>query len=135
MRAKGEFDVTLVPRPPEDKTEGPALGRMSLDKQYRGDLAATSKGEMLTASTAIQGSAGYVAIERVTGALGGRTGSFVLQHSGTVNRGEPRLTIRIVPDSGTAELTGLAGTMTIEVTGGKHFYEIEYTLSGSSDPK
>jgi len=134
MRAKGEFDVRLVPQPPGDETEGSTPGRVTIEKEYRGDLVATSKGEMLTASTAIQGSAGYVAIERVTGRLGGRTGSFVLQHSGTLNRGEPRLNISIVPDSGTGELTGAAGTMTVEVAGGKHFYEIEYTLPGSSGP-
>jgi hypothetical protein len=134
MRARGEFDVHLVPQPPEDKTEGSALGRMSIDKQYRGDLVAAGKGEMLTATTAIPGSAGYVAIEHVTGRLGDHTGSFVLQHSGTLNRGKPRLNIRIVPDSGTGELTGVAGTMTVEVTGGKHLYEIDYTLPGSSDP-
>ena len=133
MRAKGEFDVRLVPQSPEDKTEGSTLGRMSIEKQYRGDLAATGKGEMLTAATAIPGSAGYVAIERVNGTLEGRGGSFVLQHSGTLDRGEPRLSITIVPDSGTGALSGAFGTMTIEIIGGKHFYEIEYTLPGSSD--
>jgi len=111
------------------------LGRMTIEKEYRGDLVATSKGEMLTATSAIPGSAGYVAIEQVIGNLGGHTGSYVLQHSGKLNRGEPRLNISIVPDSGTGELTGAAGTMRVEVTGGKHFYEIDYTLPGSSDPE
>jgi len=135
MRARGEFGVKLVPQPPADRTEDSMLGRMTIEKEYRGDLVATSKGEMLTATSAIPGSAGYVAIERVIGNLGGHTGSFVLQHSGTLDRGEPRLNISIVPDSGTGELTGAAGTMRVEVTGGKHFYEIDYTLPGSSDPE
>ncbi len=103
-------------------------GRMSIDKQFQGDLKATSKGEMLTASTNIKGSAGYVAIERVTGTLQGRSGSFALQHSGTMTRGAPQLIITVVPDSGTGQLVGLAGKMTITIADGKHSYDFEYTL-------
>ena len=104
------------------------LGRMSIDKTFFGELDATSKGEMLSAMTAVKGSAGYVAIERVTGQLNGHSGSFVLQHSGTMNRGEPQLTVTVVPDSGTEQLTGLSGTMTIKIVDKKHFYEFEYML-------
>jgi hypothetical protein len=107
------------------------LGRRSIDKQFHGELEATSKGEMLSAGTAVKGSAGYVAIERVTGKLAGRQGSFVLQHSATMNRGQPSLSIAIVPDSGTNELTGLTGKMMIEITDGKHFYDFEYELPDS----
>jgi hypothetical protein len=101
---------------------------MSIDKQFHGDLEATSKGEMLAAMTETKGSAGYVAIERVTGALHGRTGAFVLQHSGTMNRGAASLSVTVVPDSGTDKLAGLSGKMAIQVEGGKHSYEFEYTL-------
>jgi hypothetical protein len=101
---------------------------MILDKQFHGDLVATSKGQMLSAGTAVQGSAGYVAIEQVSGTLHGRSGTFVLQHLGTMTRGAPQLLIRVVPDSGTGELTGLAGTMTIQIVERKHSYEFEYTL-------
>jgi hypothetical protein len=126
--ARGTFDVKLAPQPLEETAEG-ALGRMSLDKQFHGDLEASSKGQMLTAGTSVKDSAGYVAIERVTGTLHGRSGSFILQHSGTMTRGVPRLTITVVPDSGTGELAGLAGTMTIRIDAGKHFYEFEYTTT------
>jgi hypothetical protein len=104
---------------------------MSIDKQLHGDLEATSKGEMLAAGTAVKGSAGYVAIERVTGTLHGRSGSFVLQHHATMTRGAPQLDIIVVPDSGTGELTGLTGTMMITITDGKHFYQFEYALGGT----
>jgi len=117
--AKGTFEVKLTPQAP---------GRMSIDKQFHGDLEATSKGEMLTAGTSVKGSAGYVAIEQVSGALHGRTGAFVLQHSGAMTRGVPQLTVTVVPDSGTGELEGLAGKMTIDIADGKHSYEFEYTL-------
>lgn len=127
-RASGSFDVSMAPQGVQEKTEGAALGRMSLDKRYHGDLAATGKGEMLSAVTETSGSAGYVAIERVTGSLHGRRGSFVLQHTGTMTRGVPQLSITVVPDSGTGALTGLAGTMTIDIADGKHFYGFEYTL-------
>jgi hypothetical protein len=104
---------------------------LSIDKQFHGDLEATSRGEMLSAGTSVKGSAGYVAIERVTGALRGRSGTFALQHSGTMTRGAPQLVITVVPDSGTADLTGIAGTMTIEIANGKHSYRLDYTLAGA----
>lgn len=130
VHAKGTFDVKVAPMA-EDKADGSTLGRYSLDKQYHGGLEATSKGEMLTAGTEVKGSAGYVAMERVTGALGGRKGSFVLQHTGTMNRGTPTLTVSIVPDSGTDELAGLTGTLTIIIADGKHSYDLEYSLPES----
>jgi hypothetical protein len=126
--ATGSFEVKLTPAVEVDKTEGSTIGRMTIDKKFSGDLDATSKGEMLSAITAVKGSAGYVAIERVTGTLKGRAGSFVLQHTGTMTRGEPQLSVTVVPDSGTGELTGLAGSLTITITNGKHFYDFEYTL-------
>ena len=128
MRAIGTFEVKLNPQTPEDKAEGSTLGRMSIDKQFHGDLEATSKGEMLSALTSVKGSAGYVAIERVSGTLQGRSGTFVLQHSGSMARGSHQLTITVVPDSGTGELVGLAGQMAIQIADGKHSYEFEYTL-------
>ena len=100
---------------------------MAIDKQFQGDLTGSSKGEMLTAMTETKGSAGYVAIERVTGTLHGRRGSFVLQHSGTMTRGAPHLVITVVPDSGTDQLTGLSGTMTITIADGKHSYTFSIT--------
>jgi hypothetical protein len=127
--ATGPFEVKLVPQ--DDKLD-PTLGRMTIDKQFHGDLDATSKGQMLTASTDVKGSAGYVAVERVTGTLrtpsGARTGSFSLQHIGTLNRGTPELSVTVVPDSGTGQLVGLAGKMAIIITDGKHSYDFEYTL-------
>ena len=127
-RASGIFEVKVNPQAMDDKTDA-SLGRMSIDKQFHGDLEGTSKGEMLSASTSVKGSAGYVAIEQVSGILNGRRGSFVLQHSGTMTRGEPQLTITVVPDSGTGQLVGLAGKMMIKITDGKHSYEFEYTLA------
>jgi Protein of unknown function (DUF3224) len=129
--ASGSFEVKLTPVPPESKAEGAAIGRMTSEKQFSGDLVGTSKGEMLSASGSVKGSAGYVAMEVVTGTLQGRTGTFVLQHTGTMTRGEPQLTITVVPDSGTGELTGIAGTLTITITEGKHFYSFDYTLPES----
>ncbi len=125
--ASGTFEVKMVPQ--DDKSEDTTLGRMLLDKQFHGDLEATGKGQMLTAMTPVQGSAGYVAIERVTGTLKGRNGSFALQHTGTMTRGTPQLSITVVPDSGTGQLEGITGRMDIKVEGGKHFYEFEYTLA------
>ena len=126
--ASGTFDVKLSPQTAYDSAKGTPLARMSIDKQFHGDLDGTSIGEMLAAGTNVKGSAGYVAVELVRGTLQGRRGSFVLQHSGTMNRGAPELSVTVVPDSGTEELTGLAGRMTIKIEGGKHFYEFEYTL-------
>lgn len=126
--ATGPFEVKLNPLPTYENSEGSLLGRMSIDKQFHGDLEATSKGEMLSAMTNVKGSAGYVAIERVSGTLDGRSGTFVLQHSATMTRGTPQLIITVVPDSGTDQLVGLAGTMAINIADGKHSYDFEYTL-------
>jgi len=125
--ASGTFEVKLPPQ--EDKSVDATLGRMTIDKQFHGDLEAVSKGQMLTAGTAVNGSAGYVAIERVSGKLHGLVGSFTLQHSATMTRGEPQLTIIVVPDSGTEQLEGLAGKMAIKIADGKHSYDFEYTLA------
>jgi hypothetical protein len=126
--ARGAFDVKTIPQPADE--EGVAIGRLLLDKQFHGDLEATSKGQMLAVRTGVANSAGYVAMEQVTGTLLGRTGSFVLQHSGTMNRGEQELLITVVPDSGTGELAGLMGTMMIIIEGGKHSYDFEYSIDG-----
>jgi hypothetical protein len=131
--AKGPFDVKLAPVALafDDSDDGAARGRMSLDKQYHGDLEASSKGEMLSAMTATQGSAGYVAIEKVVGTLGGRRGTFVLQHFATMTRGRPLLEIIVVPDSGTGDLARLSGSMNVVIAeGGKHFYEFAYDFDG-----
>ena len=128
QRATGPFDVKTVPQPPEDHVGDPTIGRLALDKTFHGDLDATSKGQMLAAGTDVKGSAGYVALERVNGTLGGRRGTFALQHSGTMNRGVPSLSIAVVPDSGTGDLAGLSGTMVINVLEKKHFYEFDYEL-------
>jgi len=125
-RATGTFEVKVISQAADSGFE--AVGRMLLDKQFHGDLEAVSKGQMLTAMTAVQGSAGYVAIEQVSGKLKGRAGTFMLQHDGTMNRGKPQLSVKVVPDSGTGELEGLSGKMDIIVEGGKHSYVFEYTL-------
>jgi hypothetical protein len=128
--ASGPFDVKTTPQVDKDAEAG--LGRVTLAKQYQGELEGTGKGQMLTAGSA-KGSGAYVAIERVTGTLKGRTGSFVLQHSGTMTKGIPQLLITIVPDSGTDQLAGIAGKMTIQIgPGGKHSYDLEYTLPNSN---
>ena len=127
MHATGPFDVkvTLL----DDNSEDPLLNRMSLDKRYHGDLEAAGKGQMLAAGTEVKGSGAYVAIEKVTGTLHGHIGSFVLQHTGTMTQHVPQLTIVVVPDSGTGELKGLTGKMTINIAAdGKHSYDLEYTL-------
>jgi hypothetical protein len=128
--AGGTFEVNLAPQASDDEADA-TLGRLSIDKQFHGDLEATSRGQMLTAGTEIEGSAGYVAIERVRGTLHGRRGTFALQHSGTMARGAPSLTIRVVPDSGTGELTGLSGSMSITIVEGRHSYDFEYALAGA----
>jgi hypothetical protein len=129
LRARGSFHVQLKPLEPYNDAPEAMLARLSIDKQFHGDLEATSKGEMLSAGTAVEGSAGYVAIERVTGSLQGRSGSFVLQHTGIMDRGSPQLTITVVPDSGTGELSGLAGSMQIIISDGNHEYDFEYSLA------
>jgi hypothetical protein len=129
--ASGPFAVRVTPQKPDNKeAEAAGFGRMSLDKQFHGDLEAASKGEMLGAMTEVDGSAGYVAMERIEGTLNGRSGTFVLQHSGTMTRGVQQMTITVVPDSGTGGLGGITGSMTIIIkVGGKHFYEFEYQLA------
>lgn len=125
----GPFDVTVNPDPRYETADGGiVLGRLSLGKQFHGALDATSVVQMLSAGTAVKGSAGYVAIELVTGRLAGRAGSFVLQHSGTMNRGQASLTVTVVPDSGTGELVGLSGRMTIDIDDGKHSYAFDYAF-------
>ncbi len=126
--ATGTFEVTVKPLEAYNKEGGANLGRMSLDKQFSGNLEAVSKGEMLTAGTDVKGSAVYVAVERVSGILNGKKGTFALHHTGVMTRGIPQLTITVVPDSGTDELVGLTGTMTINIVDKKHLYEFDYTL-------
>ncbi len=128
--AKGTFDVKVLPLA-NDHAEEAGLGRMSIDKQFHGDLEASSQGQMLAAMSSVKGSAGYVAMERVSGTLMGRNGTFVLQHSGTMNRGAPSLKVSVVPDSGTDQLAGLSGTLTIIVADKKHSYEFQYSLPDS----
>jgi len=129
-RATGPFEVSLKPLPVENQPgDGTSLGRMSIEKQYHGELEGTGTGQMLTGGTAIRTSAGYVAIEQVTGSLKGRKGSFILQHTGTMNRGVPSLAIMVVPDSGSEQLEGINGTMSIKIEAGKHSYQLDYTLS------
>jgi hypothetical protein len=132
-RAAGTFEVKLAPQSTDAETAGSTLSRLTIEKQFRGDLEGTSKGEMLSAGTQTKGSAGYVAQERITGTLGGRRGSFVLQHTGVMNRGAPGLTITVVPDSGTGDLAGLTGAMMIIIEPGKHSYQLDYDL-GSGAP-
>jgi hypothetical protein len=130
MTAHGTFEVKVMPQPADDGAGGP-FSRLFLDKQFHGDLAGTSKGQMMAAGTAVEGSAGYVALEIVTGTLNGRRGSFILQHTGSMRKGVPTmLTVTVVPDSGTDQLTGLAGKMTIVIEGKNHSYDFEYTLVG-----
>ena len=123
--ARGPFDVQLKPISADAETP---LARMSLDKQFHGDLQGASKGQMLSALTAVEGSAGYVAIERVEGELQGRHGTFLLQHFGVMTRGVGKLKIVVIPDSGTGQLAGLTGQMTIAIADGKHSYDLEYAL-------
>jgi Protein of unknown function (DUF3224) len=129
MTARGTFDVKVIPQAADDSAAGP-FSRLFLDKQFHGDLEGPSKGQMLGAMSAVEGSGGYVALEMVTGTLQGKRGSFVLQHNGTMQKNVPTMLVTVVPDSGTGELAGLAGTMTIIIEGGKHSYVFEYTLGG-----
>ena len=123
--AGGTFEVKMTPQTGDDS----AVGRYALDKQFYGDLEGTSQGEMLAVRTAIDGSAGYVAMERVTATLKGRKGTFALQHSGTMTRGAPQLSITVVPDSGTGELVGLSGKMDSKIADGKHSYTFDYNVA------
>ena len=126
--AQGSFEVRTAPLPADEATAATSIGRYSLDKTYLGDLEAASAGEMLGAGHPATGTAGYVAIEHVTGKLHGKTGSFALQHFGTMQGGAFDLNVRVVPGSGTGDLEGIAGTLTIIIAGGKHSYKLEYTL-------
>ncbi|WNZ54424.1 DUF3224 domain-containing protein [Microbulbifer sp. EKSA008] len=129
MKISGKFEVTVKPMDPYAKgSEGNSLGRMSINKVFYGDLSGESRGEMLSAMTPVKGSAGYVAIEQVAGTLGGKRGTFVLQHFGTMKKGEDFLILEVVPDSGTGELVGLSGKMSIQMDGGVHYYDLEYQL-------
>jgi hypothetical protein len=126
--ARGTFDVYLKPLPLEGDPPDATRARMSIDKRYHGDLEATGRGQMLTAGTPEKGSAGYVAIERVSGTLGGRRGSFALQHSGVMTRGQGEVNISVVPDSGTDQLEGLTGKLAIIIANGVHSYDFEYDI-------
>jgi len=129
--ARGTFDVTVKPLPSDEFAEAAGLGRMSIEKQFHGDLEGASKGQMLASGSPVTGSAGYVAIEKVTGILLGRRGSFSLQHSAWMAGGKQAMTITVVPDSGTEELVGLSGTLLIIIADGKHSYEFTYTLAST----
>ncbi|MBV7327884.1 DUF3224 domain-containing protein [Chloroflexi bacterium TSY] len=126
--ATGTFDVNLAPLV-EEESRDLGADRMSIDKQFHGDLEGTSVGQMLSIRTAVEGSAGYVAMEQVTGTLDGRSGTFALQHSGTMTRGVPGLSVTVVPDSGTEQLEGIEGEMTINLSDGQHFYEFKYDFA------
>lgn len=129
MNISGKFDVSLEPQESYAQgIEGANLGRMSIDKTFHGELSAQSKGEMLSAMTSTQGSAGYVAIEQVTGMLAGNKGSFILQHFGIMCAGKDRLILEVLPNSGTGELVGLSGSMVIRIDNGQHYYDFEYEL-------
>jgi len=131
MRAVGEFEVNLQPLDTyATGIDGANFGRISIDKTFKGDLTAKSKGEMLSVMTAEEGSAGYVAIEQVSGELLGKKGSFVLQHFGTMTHGEDHLLLEVVPNSGAEELAGLVGKMSIKIESSKHYYELDYEFSG-----
>jgi Protein of unknown function (DUF3224) len=133
-RASGSFEVNVQPLPNAEVSDDPLLGRFLLTKKFSGDLDARARGHMLSAGTPVKGSAGYVAIDQVTGSLDGRKGSFVLQHSGSMKRGVPALSalsIMVVPDSGTDELAGLTGTLSINIVEGKHFYDFLYSFPAS----
>src|SRR5262245_1806046 len=127
MTARGTFEVKVTPKPRDASTDGP-FDLLFLDKQFHGELEGTSKGQMLAASTAVEGSGAYVALELVTGKLNGRRGSFILQHKGTMSKGVYKIEVTVVPDSGTDELSGITGTMTIIIEGSKHSYNFDYTL-------
>lgn len=129
MQAKGTFEVTMHGEPPFDgEAGGVTLGRATIDKTFAGALAGTSKVYMLAARTPVANSAGYVAIERIDATLDGKKGTFVVMHTATMNKGERSLVITVVPDSGTGELAGIAGSMSIEIVEKQHYYTVEYTL-------
>ena len=129
IRATGKFEVKLVPQTTEGFDEGGALGRMTIDKVFTGDIEGTSKGQMLMAMASVKTSAAYVAVERVTGSVHGKKGTFAMHHTGVMNRGAPSLAVVIVPDSGTGELAGISGTLNIIIEKGVHSYELEYDIA------
>mgnify|MGYP001599234085 CR=1 FL=1 len=131
-RAAGTFDVNLAPLAAAHAGDDAPLARMSIDKTFHGDLQGTSRGEMLSVMTAVKGSAGYVAMEKVTGSLHGRAGTFTFQHSATMNRGVPQLSVTVVPDSGTGALTGITGSLQIVIENKQHSYIFDYALDGAS---
>jgi hypothetical protein len=130
-RASGSFEVSVEPLANSEVSADPMLGRFLLTKKFSGHLDASARGHMLSVGTSTKGSAGYVAIDQVTGSLDGRKGSFVLQHSGSMKRGAPTLIVMVVPDSGTGELEGLTGTLSINIVAGKHFYDFLYSFPAS----
>lgn len=132
-KATGTFSVNLELQPASAQADAAVIGRRSLDKRFQGDLQAESCGEMLAVVTAVEGSMAYVAIEKVTGTLAGRHGSFVLQHASQMVRGKPFQSIRVVPDSATDSLLGLEGEMRIDIRNGEHFYAFEYRFSKQAD--
>ena len=128
QQVKGEFDVKRSPEDACDMGDGVVAGHVRFDKRFHGALDAVSVVHMLAVGTAVPGSAGYVAVERLSGTLRGRAGTFFMQHSGVMDRGTPSLSLQVVPDSGTGELTGLSGRMAIDIVDGKHYYNFDYTL-------
>jgi hypothetical protein len=131
QQVKGEFDVKRSPEAPCDMGDGVVAGHFRFDKRFQGALDAVSVVHMLAIGTAVPGSAGYVAVERLAGTLQGRTGTFFMQHSGIMDRGTPSLSLQVVPDSGTGELAGLSGRMAIDIVDGKHYYTFDYSLAGT----
>ncbi len=129
IRATGTFEVKLAPQAPDGYDEGGTLGRMTIDKVFQGDIDGASKGTMLTAMGSVKGSAGYVAVERVSGAVHGKRGSFALLHRGIMDRGAPSLSVVVVPDSGTDDLVGITGTLNIIIEKGVHSYEFDYDIT------
>lgn len=128
LHARGTFEVQIAPLPGDAYADGASMGRMTIDKQFSGDLTGTGKGQMITGMGSEKGSAAYSAIERVSGVLSGRRGTFMLQHTGVMNRGAQSLSITIVPDSGTGELAGISGAFHLTIEGKVHSYDLEYTL-------
>jgi len=126
--AKGTFEVTITPQPHQDGVGDVSVGRFAITKVFSGEMNGTANGQMLAYRSTVSGSAGYVAMEKVQGTLNGLQGSFIMQHNGSMNRGEPQLSIKIVADSGTDALTGISGEMLLNIDQGKHFYEFRYTL-------
>ena len=128
MQAKGEFDVKRTPQGSLDMGDGFEIGHMRFDKRFHGPLAATGVVHMLAAMSPVEGSGAYVAIERIAGSLDGRSGSFLAQHNGVMDRGAPSLDLTVVPDTGTDALAGLRGRIAIDIVDGKHFYTFDYEL-------